>query len=202
MEGRVYQNPETSRDEQADFYENLRAIQSANNADTKTQAESLGTDIASVQGGLIGPESYFTSRLQTPQTNQVVAELRGVAQASAFNTALSNIQSQYQKRYQDAYRNYQKRASSGSGGGGGSGDTTITGSVEEESTGNDGIKVNTEDITATTAPRGGLSDTTYLKDGNIITEYSDGTRYINGVLESEWNKMSNDVTAKNGGGGW
>lgn len=121
LEGRTYARPEVPVTETDEFIANLRAVQDANNTDIKTQTENLGTDIASVQGGLIGPESYFTSRYQTPQTNQVVAELRSAAQASALNTALSNLQSQYQKRYQDAYRNYQKRASSGSGSGSGSG---------------------------------------------------------------------------------
>lgn len=176
LDGRVYQLPETSRNEQQQFYENLRAVQRANNAEIRTQTENLGTDVPSAQGGLIGPESYFTSRYQTPQTNQTIAELRSTAQASALNAALSNLQSQYQKRYEDAYRNYQKRASSGSG------DTTTTGSVEEESTGNDGIKVSAENITATTAPREGLSDTTYYRDGHWYTEYSDGSVYEDGIL--------------------
>lgn len=143
-DGRVYARPEVPVTETDEFITNLRAVQDANNADIKTQTENLGTDIASVQGGLVGPESYFTSRYQTPQTNQVVSELRSAAQASALNTALSNLQSQYQKRYQDAYRNYQKRASrgssrrgSGSGGGTstGSGQNTVTvGEVVEQAT--------------------------------------------------------------------
>lgn len=116
FEGRTYARPEVPITEADEFITNLRAVQEGNNTDIKTQTENLGTDIPSVQGGLIGPESYFTSRYQTPQTNQVVAELRSAAQASALNTALSNLQSQYQKRYQDAYRNYQKRAASSSSG--------------------------------------------------------------------------------------
>lgn len=139
-DGRVYARPEVPVTETDEFIANLRAVQDANNTDIKTQTENLGTDIASVQGGLIGPESYFTSRYQTPQTNQVVAELRSAAQASALNTALSNLQSQYQKRYQDAYKNYQKRASRGASGSGsgtstGSGQNTVTvGEVVEQAT--------------------------------------------------------------------
>lgn len=140
IESRVYQNPETSRNEQQQFYENLRAVQQANNAEIRTQTENLGTDVPSVQGGLIGPESYFTSRYQTPQTNQTIAELRSAAQASALNMALSNLQAQYKKQYEDAYRNYQKRASRGSSGSGGgsstsSGQNTVTvGEVVEQAT--------------------------------------------------------------------
>lgn len=205
FEGRTYARPEVPITETDEFIANLRAVQEGNNTDIKTQTENLGTDVPSVQGGLIGPESYFTSRYQTPQTNQIVAELRSAAQASALNTALSNLQSQYQKSYQDAYRNYQKRASSGSGSGSGSGtsgnqDTTVPGSVTEESTGDGGIKVSQDSITGTTAPREGLSDTSYLKDGHWYTVYSDGSTYIDGILESEWNKMTNEDLAARASG--
>lgn len=64
---------------------------------------------------------YFTSRYQTPQTNSAVANLRATAQAAALNQVLSNEQEMWKKRYNDAYRDYQKRASRGSGGGGNSG---------------------------------------------------------------------------------
>lgn len=140
FEGRTYARPELPITETDEFIANLRATQDANNADIKTQTENLGTDIASVQGGLIGPESYFSSRYQTPQTNQVIAELRSAAQASALNTALTNLQNQYQKRYQDAYRNYQKRASRPRSGGTGTAATpqttqpAITSEVVEEAT--------------------------------------------------------------------
>lgn len=201
FEDRVYQNPTTSRDEQMAFIENLRATQQANNEQIRTQTENLGTAVPSQLGGLTGPESYFAARYQTAPTNQTVASLRSAAQASALNTALSNLQSQWQKRYQDAYRNYQKRASSGSGSGSGSG-TTTEGGVTETSAGTGAINVNQQDITGTTAPREGLSDTSYYRDGHWITEYSDGTRYIDGILESEWNRMSNDeVAAARGGSG-
>lgn len=137
FEDKLYQLPEVSRDEQLRAADAVRENQQVTNQEIRTQTERLGTDVPSIQGGLIGPESYFTSRYQTPQTNAVVAQLRAAAQASALNQALSNLQAQWQKRYQDAYKNYQKRASSGSGSGSGSGstpDTTTAGDVVEEAT--------------------------------------------------------------------
>lgn len=112
FEDKIYQLPEVSRDEQLRAADAVRANQQVTNQEIRTQTEQLGTDVPSIQGGLIGPESYFTARYQTPQTNAVVSQLRSAAQASALNQALANLQAQYQDRYQKAYRNYQKRASS------------------------------------------------------------------------------------------
>ena len=59
-----------------------------------------------------------------------MADLRTTAQAAALNTALENEKNAWTKRYNDAYRAYQKRAaSSGSGGGG---NQTTLGNVENE----------------------------------------------------------------------
>lgn len=182
LEGRVYQNPETSRDEQMAFIDNLRATQQANNEQIRTQTDNLGTAVPSQMGGLIGPESYFTARYQTAPTNQTVASLRSAAQASALNTALSNLQNQYQERYNQAYRNYQKRASS-SGSGSSDGSTTTTkDGVSEESAGDNAIVVDQKDISGTSAPREGLSETSYYRDGHWYTEYDDGSLYEDGVL--------------------
>lgn len=133
IEGRAYLNPEISLNEQNKFIENLRNSQAQRNQEIARQTYNLGTDIASVRGGLgtnnANGLSYFTSRLQIPQTNSVVADLRSAVQASALNQALQNEQEIWKKRYQDAYRNYQKRqndkANAGSGGGGG-GESDIT----------------------------------------------------------------------------
>ena len=113
IEGRQYLNPQTGLDESNAFIENLRATQGQQNQQIASDTYNLGTDIQSVQGGL-GTNTpanmgYFTSRYQIPQTNSAVANLRAAAQAQALNEVLANEQAIWKKRYQDAYRNYQKR---------------------------------------------------------------------------------------------
>ena len=117
IEGRAYINPQTGLDESTQFIENLRAAQGQQNQQIAQDTYNLGTDIQSVQGGL-GTNTpanmgYFTSRLQTPQTNSAVANLRAAAQAQALNEVLANEQAIWKKRYQDAYRAAQRRSSGG-----------------------------------------------------------------------------------------
>lgn len=109
VEGRRYLNPNLVIDETNTFIDKLRGTQGMNTQEIATQTEMLGTDIPSSQGGLIGANSYFTSRYQTPQTNSAVANLRRVAQESALNQALANEQAIWKKRYDEAYRRYQGR---------------------------------------------------------------------------------------------
>lgn len=127
IEGRQYLNPQTGLDESNAFIENLRATQGQQNQQIASDTYNLGTDIQSVQGGL-GTNTpanmgYFTSRYQTPQTNSAVANLRAAAQATALNEVLANEQAIWKKRYNDAYKAAQRRASARSraGGGGGGG---------------------------------------------------------------------------------
>ena len=137
FEERAYETPTQSRDEQMSFIDNLRATQQATNAQIKTQTENLGTQIPSVKGGLTGPEGYFQQRYQVTPTNALVADLKAAAQADALNKVLSNYGEQAQKRYNDAYRQYQKnrakrqaaanRAASSGGSGAGTGSGTGTG---------------------------------------------------------------------------
>ena len=141
VEGRVYTNPQVGIDETNTFIDNLRSTQGQQNQEIMTDTQRLGTDIPSVQGGLLGPESYFISRYQTPQTNAVVANLRATAQAAALNDVLANEQAIWKEKYQQAYRNYQKRMrNKGYGGNGGGGtapedaNDNIEGGVEEEDT--------------------------------------------------------------------
>lgn len=155
VEGRQYLNPQVALDEGNQFIDNLRSIQGQQNQEIMTDTQRLGTDIPSVQGGLLGPESYFISRYQTPQTNAVVANLRATAQAAALNDVLANEQAIWKEKYQQAYRNYQKRARArarraASGGGGGetttpTTTTEITGGVEE----NDTIPANVYNVAGT-----------------------------------------------------
>ena len=122
VEGRGYLNPQVALDESNTFIDNLRSTQQANNQQIQTDTYNLGTEIPSNLGGLTGAESYFTSRYQTPQTVSATANLRAAAQASALNQVLQNEQDMWKKRYNDAYRAYQKsqyNKSNNLGGGGG-----------------------------------------------------------------------------------
>lgn len=109
VEGRLYINPQTGVDESNTFIENLRNIQQTNTQQIAQDTRNLGTDVPSNLGGLGGATGYWTSRYQTPQTASAIADLRTVAQAQALNEALANEQAAWKQRYQNAYRNYQKR---------------------------------------------------------------------------------------------
>lgn len=147
IEGRQYLNPQTGLDESNAFIENLRATQGQQNQQIAQDTYNLGTDIQSVQGGL-GTNTpanmgYFTSRYQIPQTNSAVANLRAAAQAEALNEVLSNEQAIWKKRYQDAYKAAQRRASARSrrsGGGGRSSSGGTTGNDDNVSTWNGEIE--------------------------------------------------------------
>lgn len=209
FEDKTYVSPTVSRDEQLEFIENLRATQEQGNQDIRTQTRNLGTDIPLNQGGLTGADSYFTQRYQTPQTEAIVSQLRTTAQASALNDVLSNLQKQYQEKYNQAYRSAQKRkASSGSGGGSGSGtgeaDKSVTGNVNETSTGDGGITVSNEDISITTAPNPEWgSDTSYydISTGEWVTVYDNGVEYRNGKRVKGPNTGTSGAGSSGGGGG-
>lgn len=109
IESRYYLNPQIALDESNNFIENLRSTQQQNTAQIARDTEQLGTAVSSNLGGLGGGTDYWTARYSTPQTNATVANLRATAQAQALNEVLSNEQEIWKKRYQDAYRAYQKR---------------------------------------------------------------------------------------------
>lgn len=127
IEGRAYANPQVVLDESNAFIENLRNTQQANNQKIQTDTYNLGTAVPSNLGGLTSPSgdtglSYFISRYQVPQTETAVANLRATAQAAALNQVLQNEQEMWKKRYNDAYRAYQKsQYNRGNGGGSGGG---------------------------------------------------------------------------------
>lgn len=110
FEDRAYLSPTVSRDEQLQFLDTLRETQAQNTAQINADTYALGSQLPSNLGGLTGAEETFVARYQTPQTEQTVADLRLAAQQSALNTALSNLQNAYKKRYNDAMLNYQQRA--------------------------------------------------------------------------------------------
>lgn len=125
-EDRAYINPTLSSGEQEQFIDNLRNVQSQNNAQIAEQTYNLGTEIPSNLGGLGGGESYFTSRYQTPQVGEMVETLKTAAQAQALNDVMSNYKSQLQNRYKQAYRTYSKRNRGTGGTGTGGGDDGST----------------------------------------------------------------------------
>lgn len=136
VEGRLYINPQVGIDETNTFIDKFRDTQRGNTQEISDQTRMLGTDVPSSLGGLTGAGNYFTSRYQTPQTNAVTQNLRAAAQATAFKEAAENEVALWKKRYNDAYKAYQKRqyrkANSGGGGGGGGNppDNTTEGGTE------------------------------------------------------------------------
>ena len=179
VEGRYYANPQISLDRSMNFIDNLRATQAQQNQQIAKDTAALGTEVSSNLGGL-GTNtpaglSYFTSRYEVPQTASAVANLRAAAQAAALNQALENEQAIWKKRYQQAYRNYQKRAYDASKTP--QTPSTTTGDVEEyanELTGQGRLVLDDQDFA-----EGGV----YLVEpasGNIIGEGFSGNnpRYI------------------------
>lgn len=113
FEDRIYVNPTQSRDEQLQFVENLRDIQTQNNQQIAEDTYNLGTQVPTNLGGMTSGaanhNSYWMSRYQTPQVQSQVANLIAAAQADALQKILSQDQSQYQNRANQAYRSYSKR---------------------------------------------------------------------------------------------
>ena len=109
FEDRKYLNPQVALGESDAFIDNLRSTQQANNQQIQTDTYNLGTEISSDLGGLTGGEGYFAARYQTPQTASAVSSLRAAAQATALNQVLADEQAKWKNRYQQAYRDYQKR---------------------------------------------------------------------------------------------
>lgn len=118
-EDQLYVNPETSLNEQTAFIDNLRNIQNQNTAQINQDTYNLGTAVPSNLGGLTGPNSYYTSRYQTPQSVSLAADLRATAQAQALNDVLQNELAIAKQRYNNAYRAARQRAANYGGGGGG-----------------------------------------------------------------------------------
>lgn len=109
FEDRAYIQPTISSGEQEAFIDNLRNIQTQNNAQIAEQTYNLGTQVPSNLGGLGGGEAYFASRYQTPQVGEMVSTLKSAAQAQALNDVMNNYQAQLKQRYNQAYRSAQKR---------------------------------------------------------------------------------------------
>lgn len=109
---RAYVNPTASSGEQMDFISTLRDSVGRDNVQIASQTEALRTDVPSSLGGLTGSEGYFAQRYQTAPIEAQVNTLKATAQAKALNDLLTNYKNQAANRYNQAYRNYQKRNSS------------------------------------------------------------------------------------------
>lgn len=126
-------SPTASRDATTAFIDTYRQLQGENTAQIGEAAHALGSDLTAQYGGLHGPSDYIRSRYQTPQTESRIANLRTTAQLAALNQLMQNEQNKWANRYNQAYRNYQKRAnSSSSGSGSGSGNGGAEGQVYGE----------------------------------------------------------------------
>lgn len=111
VDDRRYIKPQVALDESNAFIENLRNTQGQRTQEIAQDTYNLGTAVPSNLGGLGGSGSYFTSRYQTPQTNEVVANLRATAQAQALNDAMNNALAQAKQRYNNAYKAARRRSS-------------------------------------------------------------------------------------------
>lgn len=114
-EGLMEVDPTVSRDQQTDFIDAYRQLQTDNNVQAATSAHALGSDLAAPYGGLHGPSDYMKSRYQTPQTESRVAALRTAAQLSALNNAMTNEINKWTNRYNKAVSAANKKSNSGNG---------------------------------------------------------------------------------------
>ena len=217
IESRYYLNPQVGLGESNKFIENLRSIQQQNNSQIAKDTAALGTEVSSNLGGLTGANSYFASRYQTPQTNATVANLRAAAQAKALNDVLANEQAIWKNRYQQAYRNYQKRMNDKTNqpsttGGGGNTKLNIDVNSGDNSSGETNENTTTTGPGYITSVQGGLNiytdqnggrwtlrnpekgDETLLGGltsvgGNLLRTFPDGTPLTNGATYSAGGKM-------------
>lgn len=115
FENREYVSPTVSRDEQLGFIDNFRDVRDKNIARINADTYNLGTQVPSIRGGLGGSNATFESRYVTPYVNSTIQDLNAVAQSTALTQALSNLQSQYKNRYNQAYRAAKARQNNGGG---------------------------------------------------------------------------------------
>lgn len=117
FEDQVYVNPTLSSGEQTAFIDKFRDIQNQNNQQIATDTYNLGKALPSNLGGLGGGESYFNTRYQTDQVDDMVANLKTAAQAQALGDVMSNYQNQLKRRYSKAQQAYNRRRASSGGSG-------------------------------------------------------------------------------------
>lgn len=201
-EDRAYIKPTLSSGEQEKFIDNLRDTQKQNTAQIGQQTYNLGTQVPSNLGGLGGGESYFTSRYQTPQTNEMVETLKSAAQAQALNDILSNYQSQLKNRYSQAQRSYNKRQRARALAAGTNPTTKkptpTTGGVDYK----DPVIEPDNPPTLTTVPIEGHKTTVTMLDGeHRVWDETAGGYYINGEWVGSNPSVRSFSTRPSGSGG-
>lgn len=174
VDDRRYIKPQVALDESNAFIENLRNTQGQRTAEIAQDTYNLGTAVPSNLGGLGGSGSYFTSRYQTPQTNEIVANLKATAQAQALNDAMNNALAQAKQRYNNAYKAAQRR----------SGATGLTGPTNPTNPTNPtGSKLpitTNENNEKTTIPSGGSDTVSTLPKNATKGAYNVGSATVNG----------------------
>lgn len=174
VDDRRYIKPQVALDESNAFIENLRNTQGQRTAEIAQDTYNLGTAVPSNLGGLGGSGSYFTSRYQTPQTNEIVANLKATAQAQALNDAMNNALAQAKQRYNNAYKAAQRR----------SGSTGLTGPTNPTNPTNPtGSKLpiaTNENNEKTTIPSGGSDTVSTLPKNATKGAYNVGSATVNG----------------------
>lgn len=174
-DGRWYIRPEVALNEQNAFINNYRNIEAQNNAQIAQQTRALGTQVPSQLGGLVGGGGYFRSRLQTPQTNQIVADLRSQMQGQALQTVLQNELEKAKKKYKDVQNSALKTSNTGN---------TNPWSVDDRGT-DDSKKRNTEFVGT--------------EEEDITTE-SFGNNVLGGVFGASIGSMLPSLLIPGGGG--
>lgn len=174
-DGRWYVRPEVALNEQNAFINNYRNIEAQNNAQIAQQTRALGTQVPSQLGGLVGGGGYFRSRYQTPQTNQVVADLRSQMQGQALQAVLQNELEKAKKKYKDAQNSALKTSNTSN---------TNSWSVDDRGT-DDSKKRNTEFVGT--------------EEEDITTE-SFGNNVLGGVFGASIGSMLPSLLIPGGGG--
>lgn len=177
VDDRRYIKPQVALDESNAFIENLRNTQGQRTAEIAQDTYNLGTAVPSNLGGLGGSGSYFTSRYQTPQTNEIVANLKATAQAQALNDAMNNALAQAKQRYNNAYKAAQKRSSS-TGSAGPANPTNPTNPANP--TGSKLPITTNENNEKTTIPSGGSDTVSTLPKNATKGAYNVGSATVNG----------------------
>lgn len=174
VDDRRYIKPQVALDESNAFIDNLRKTQGQRTAEIAQDTYNLGTAVPSNLGGLGGSGSYFTSRYQTPQTNEIVANLKATAQAQALNDAMNNALAQAKQRYNNAYKAAQKRSSS-------TGSTGPTNPTSPANPTGSKLPITTnENNEKTTIPSGGSDTVSTLPKNATKGAYNVGSATVNG----------------------
>lgn len=134
-EDKAYISPTLSRDEQLGFVDALRDTVDRDTAQVNAQTQALGTNVSPNLGGLLGSSGYFAQRYQTAPIETQVSNLKAAAQAKALSDLMTNYQAQAANRYNQAYRSYNRRTSSGGGASGGGTGLTGTGTTGDNTSG-------------------------------------------------------------------